>query len=103
MGDHDPSTTFGAAGDRRTDVDEAVGDRRARAARIRQRSMELIEALGADHPLVAEALARADALEADIPQTGRDETPRTETAQPEVDPGDVSGDIDLRSSADLAH
>lgn len=35
----------------------------ARAARIRERSQELVVALGADHPMVAEALERAAALE----------------------------------------
>ncbi len=42
---------------------------RARAARIRERSVELIDALGADHPLVSEALENARRLEreADAP------------------------------------
>ena len=35
----------------------------ARAARIRERSQELIDTLGADHPLVSQALRRAEALE----------------------------------------
>ena len=35
----------------------------ARAARIRERSRELIDTLGADHPLVDQALRRAEALE----------------------------------------
>ncbi|MEM7288619.1 MAG: hypothetical protein AAF480_19915 [Actinomycetota bacterium] len=35
----------------------------ARAARIRERSRELIETLGEEHPLVAQALRRAEALE----------------------------------------
>ena len=35
----------------------------ARAARIRARSQELVDTLGADHPLVAQALRRAEALE----------------------------------------
>ena len=43
----------------RSDADEL----RARAARIRERSEELVAALGPDHPLVAQALARAESLE----------------------------------------
>ncbi len=35
----------------------------ARAARIRARSQELIDTLGPEHPLVAQALRRAEALE----------------------------------------
>jgi hypothetical protein len=103
MCDHDRSATVDEAGDPQADTVEEVADRRVRAARIRQRSMELIEALGADHPLVTEALARADALEADLPKAGRSRTPRAEAAQPDADPGDAAGDIELRSSADLAH
>jgi len=47
-----------------------AGERRARAGRIRQRALELIDALGADHPLVSEALARADALDAEADAPG---------------------------------
>ncbi len=43
----------------RSDSDEL----RARAARIRERSVELIAELGPDHPLVAQALEKADRLE----------------------------------------
>ena len=50
----------------RADADELL----ARAARIRERSQELIEALGADHPLVAEALVRAEALEREAARPG---------------------------------
>jgi hypothetical protein len=65
MPDKDPATMFDATGgaaaeahadddpagaDRAADATETVADRRARAARIRERSLELIEALGADHP-----------------------------------------------------
>ena len=35
----------------------------ARAARIRARSQELIDEPGVDHPLVAQAIERAEALE----------------------------------------
>ena len=46
-------------------VEHAQGNQEllARAARIRDRSRELIETLGPDHPLVAQALRRAEALE----------------------------------------
>ena len=104
--------------------DDAAG-RRARAARIRRRSGELVDALGADHPLVAEALARADALEADLPARSEpwDTTSRAErrvvddgpvATQDGAGPGggdrglrlddegpDGTGEIDLRSSADV--
>lgn len=43
----------------RDDADEL----RARAARIRERSAELIAELGADHPLVAQAAEKAELLE----------------------------------------
>lgn len=43
----------------RSDADEL----RARAARIRERSAELIAELGAGHPLVAQALEKAELLE----------------------------------------
>ena len=77
------------------DATHDVADRRARAARIRRRSLELIETLGADHPLVAEALARADALETD-PDSAAGHDPSAGT-----DRG-AAGTIDLRSSADTA-
>ena len=65
--DHDGTGTAGDALDVRPQAEvvltgEAV-ELLARAARIRERSQELVEALGADHPLVAEALERAAALE----------------------------------------
>lgn len=45
-------------------VDESTeDDRRVRARRIRERSEELVEALGPDHPLVRAALEKADALD----------------------------------------
>lgn len=81
----------------RDDAIEDVADRRARAARIRQRSLELIEALGADHPLVTEALARADAL--DRATTAHESTRVGAHRAPD---GDGSDAVDLRSSADLS-
>ena len=45
--------------DERSDKDELL----ARAARIRERSQELIDTLGEEHPLVAQAVQRAEALE----------------------------------------
>ncbi len=85
MPDHEPTTVFdttefGTAGASRP-ADNDVADRRTRAARIRSRSLELIDALGPDHPLVAEALARADALDGGVT------SPAT---------------LDLRSEADLS-
>ena len=92
MRENDPAPAFG---DDAGDVAEDVADRRARAARIRQRSRELIEALGADHPLVAEALARADELDADPGDAaGTDAPGATHRGEP--------GSIDLRSSAESA-
>ena len=107
MPEKDPAATFDATGDRAADVTEDLAadatedlaDRRARAARIRRRSLELIEALGADHPLVAEALARADALDGGT--TERPE-PSELDARGAADRGDADT-IDLRSSADLSH
>lgn len=94
-----------AGAGRAADATETLADRRARAARIRERSRELIEALGADHPLVAEALARADALDAVTAE-------RTEASGHPARSASAGGDtdkdtdahadvIDLRSSADL--
>ena len=50
----------------RSDASELL----ARAARIRERSTELIETLGPDHPLVREALERAAYLEAEAGRPG---------------------------------
>jgi hypothetical protein len=47
-----------------------ANDLLARAMRIRERSKELIAELGADHPLVAQALQRADALEREAAHPG---------------------------------
>ncbi|MFN3217029.1 MAG: hypothetical protein ACE367_11085 [Acidimicrobiales bacterium] len=100
--DGDPAGVDRAAG-----ATETLADRRARAARIRERSLELIEALGADHPLVVEALARADAL--DTVTVERREA-SGHPARAAATGGDTDKDadadadaIDLRSSADLPH
>ena len=105
MPDKDPAAMFDAIDDpfarslAAEDADaEDVADRQARAARIRQRSLELIEALGADHPLVAEALARADALDSATTEHRSSRVPVRGTA----DRSDADA-IDLRSSADLSH
>ena len=47
------------------EIEHSTGNQEllARAARIRERSQELIDTLGADHPLVNQALRRAEALE----------------------------------------
>jgi hypothetical protein len=45
-------------------------DLRVRAARIRERSVELIDELGADHPLVIRALAKAESLEREADKPG---------------------------------
>ena len=58
-GQHDLNTRPEAETIPRPDADTLA----ARAARIRARSQELIDELGADHPLVAQALQRAEALE----------------------------------------
>lgn len=50
----------------RTDAD----DLRARAGRIRERSVELIAELGDDHPLVKRALAKAESLEREADKPG---------------------------------
>ena len=47
-----------------------ANERLARALRIRERSKELIAELGADHPLVAQALQRAEALEREAARPG---------------------------------
>ncbi len=49
---------------------EDADDLRAIAARIRDRSVELVDELGADHPLVKRALARAEALEREADKPG---------------------------------
>jgi hypothetical protein len=46
-------------------------DLQSRPQRIRDRSEELIAELGADHPLVAQALARAEALEREAAAPGQ--------------------------------
>ena len=43
--------------------DAEPDERLVRARRIRERSQELIDTLGIDHPLVTAALEKADALE----------------------------------------
>jgi hypothetical protein len=98
----DPGDAGGAA-----DATETLADRRARAARIRERSLELIEALGADHPLVAEALARADALDT-VTAEHTEASGRPARSAPTGGDSDKDADtdadadiIDLRSSADL--
>ena len=47
------------------EIEHAAGNQEllARANRIRERTQELIATLGEDHPLVAEARRRAEALE----------------------------------------
>ncbi len=50
---------------------EDAASLRARAARIRERSAELIQALGPDHPLVAQALENARQLEREADSPGR--------------------------------
>lgn len=85
------------AGDGDADVTETLADRQARAARIRERSVELVEALGADHPLVAEALARADALD----RVTEEHTQPSE--HPSREATAASDIVDLRSSAHSPH
>lgn len=51
----------------RSDAEELL----ARAARIRERSQELIDELGPEHPLVAHAISRAEALENEAKTPGR--------------------------------
>jgi hypothetical protein len=62
--DHDPDS---ASLETQPDIEVVDGsaedDRSVRASRIRERSEELVEALGADHPLVRAALEKADALD----------------------------------------
>ncbi len=60
-----------------TDTDAEVTERsdadelRARARRIRDRAQELIDELGAGHPLVAQAIDRAEALEREAAAPGQ--------------------------------
>lgn len=69
----DVSTREAAEAHPREDAD----DLRARARRIRTRSRELIDELGADHPLVAQALRRAEALELEADRPGHIDLPRS--------------------------
>lgn len=66
MDEADPIDDEGTV-DTRPDIDIEHGSGHqellARAARIRERSQELINTLGEDHPLVDQALRRAEALE----------------------------------------
>ena len=48
-----------------------AGELIARARRIRERSQELIDELGPDHPLVSQALERATALEREAAAPGQ--------------------------------
>ncbi|MGI9621877.1 MAG: hypothetical protein ACR2PK_03490 [Acidimicrobiales bacterium] len=80
MGDN-PSSTEDSDGSEESTIEtrpqaevEARDDENellARALRIRERADELIAALGPDHPLVDQALQRADALEREARQPGQ--------------------------------
>lgn len=64
MGENDPEEpAVTTRPDIDVEPDAATDELRARARRIRVRAQELVDALGAEHPLVREALERADALD----------------------------------------